>query len=94
MLAAGFKEGFEKIRDSFAPRSMIFDVAWMLAARFKKCIGEIGDSFPILSKDVRFGFDQLDLRFATRLASRLGVPGSIPPPQVGTVAGMARKAVG
>ena len=68
MIAAGFKKRFGKIRDSFAPRSIIFDVAWMLAALLKKCFGKIGDSLPILSKDVRFGFGQLDLRFVTRLA--------------------------
>ena len=69
MIAAGFKKRFGKTRDSFAPRSMVFDMAWMLAALFKKCFGKIGDSLPILSKDVRFGFDQLDLGFVTRLAS-------------------------
>ena len=94
MIAAGFKKRFGKIRDSFAPRSMVFDMAWMLAALFKKCFGKIGDSLPILSKDVRFGFDQFDLRFVRRLASRPEVPESIPPPQVGTVAGMARRAAG
>ena len=71
-----------------------FDVVWMLAARFKKCFGKIGGSLPILSKDFRFGFAQLDLRFVMRLASRLEVPESIPPPQVGTVAGMAHRAAG
>ena len=71
MIAAGIKKRFGKFRDSFAPRSMVFDMAWMLAALFKKCFGKIGDSLPILSKDVRFGFDQLDLRSVTRLASKL-----------------------
>ena len=94
MIAAGFKKGFGKIRDSFAPRSMIFDVAWMLAALFKKCFGKIGDRLPLLIKDFRCGFDQPDLKFLMRLASKREVPESIPPPQVGTVAGMARRAAG
>ena len=84
----------EKSAVASPPQSMVSDMAWMLAALFKKCFGKIGDSLPILSKDVRFGFDQFDLRFVRRLASRPEVPESIPPPQVGTVAGMARRAAG
>ena len=94
MIAAGFKQRFGKICDSFAPRSMVFDMAWMLAALFKKCFGKIGDSLPLLSKDVRFGFDQFDLRFVRRLASKPEVPESFPQPQVCTVAGMARRGAG
>ena len=56
------------------PQSMVSDMAWMLAALFKKCFGKLGDSLPILSKAVRFGFAQLDLRFVRILASRPEVP--------------------